>query len=172
MAQDFHAAFALGTDDKHIAAVDANGVALAAIQGFNRKLEKENVKLKAENATIKARLTALEKQTANHTRTQARLAALESRFERMFQARGVGEESGKRRTEEAETGEKGVPDSSSAITWADDSRPQPRWHGIVLGVQHSARARQLSPVPSQSGQTSGCLLRSSQNVRSIGPYAD
>ncbi|HRY47976.1 MAG TPA: tail fiber domain-containing protein [Candidatus Paceibacterota bacterium] len=39
MAQDFHAAFGLGSDDKHIAAVDANGVALAAIQGLNRKLE-------------------------------------------------------------------------------------------------------------------------------------
>jgi hypothetical protein len=39
MAQYFHAAFGLGTDDKHIATVDANGVALAAIQGLNRKLD-------------------------------------------------------------------------------------------------------------------------------------
>jgi cell division protein FtsB len=39
MAQDFHAAFGLGADDKHIATVGADGVALAAIQGLNRKLE-------------------------------------------------------------------------------------------------------------------------------------
>jgi hypothetical protein len=39
MAQDFHAAFGLGEDDKHIATVDAAGVALAAIQGLNEKLE-------------------------------------------------------------------------------------------------------------------------------------
>ncbi len=32
MAQDFHAAFGLGEDDKHISTVDAEGVALAAIQ--------------------------------------------------------------------------------------------------------------------------------------------
>jgi len=29
VAQDFHAAFGLGADDKHIATVDADGVALA-----------------------------------------------------------------------------------------------------------------------------------------------
>ena len=39
MAQDFHAAFAVGRDEKHITSVDADGVALAAIQGLNEKLE-------------------------------------------------------------------------------------------------------------------------------------
>ena len=39
MAQDFHAAFGVGPDDRHIATVDADGVALAAIQGLNQKLE-------------------------------------------------------------------------------------------------------------------------------------
>jgi hypothetical protein len=47
MAQDFHAAFAVGPDDKHISMVDADGVALAAIQGLNQKLERENAELKA-----------------------------------------------------------------------------------------------------------------------------
>jgi hypothetical protein len=41
VAQDFYSAFGLGADDKHIATVDADGVALAAIQGLNQKLEKE-----------------------------------------------------------------------------------------------------------------------------------
>jgi hypothetical protein len=34
------AAFGVGPDDKHITTVDAGGVALAAIQGLNQKLEK------------------------------------------------------------------------------------------------------------------------------------
>jgi hypothetical protein len=59
MAQDFHAAFGLGEDDKHIATVDADGVALAAIQGLNQKLENgmqkaetRVAKLEAENAEL------------------------------------------------------------------------------------------------------------------------
>jgi hypothetical protein len=56
MAQDFHAAFKLGTDERHIATVDADGVALAAIQGLNQKLEET----RAENAALKARLEKLE----------------------------------------------------------------------------------------------------------------
>lgn len=56
VAQDFHAAFGLGPDDKHIATVDADGVALAAIQGLNQKLEET----RAENAALKQRLAQLE----------------------------------------------------------------------------------------------------------------
>ena len=41
VAQDFQAAFGLGTDDKTIGTVDADGVALAAIQGLNQKLREE-----------------------------------------------------------------------------------------------------------------------------------
>lgn len=57
MAQDFHAAFGLnGADDKHIATVDADGVALAAIQGLNQKLEQKETEI----AELKARLEKLE----------------------------------------------------------------------------------------------------------------
>ena len=41
MAQDFREAFSLGHDEKHITSVDADGVALAAIQGLNEKLEEQ-----------------------------------------------------------------------------------------------------------------------------------
>jgi len=59
VAQDFHAAFQLnGDDDKHISTVDADGVALAAIQGLNQKLEK---KLKAHETEIAELKRALEK---------------------------------------------------------------------------------------------------------------
>jgi len=56
MAQDFYHAFNVGADDRHIATVDEDGVALAAIQGLNQKLEEE----KAENAELKARMEKLE----------------------------------------------------------------------------------------------------------------
>ena len=57
MAQDFHAAFGVGTDDKHIATVDADGVALAAIQGLNQKLEEKNARI----AELEKRLEKLER---------------------------------------------------------------------------------------------------------------
>jgi hypothetical protein len=57
MAQDFHAAFGLnGSDDKHISTVDESGVALAAIQGLNQKLEKEHAELKTRLDKIEQRL--------------------------------------------------------------------------------------------------------------------
>jgi hypothetical protein len=67
MAQDFYAAFNVGTDDKHISMVDADGVALAAIQGLNQKVEQDIVTLHselnrkdAEIQQLKQRLDALE----------------------------------------------------------------------------------------------------------------
>jgi uncharacterized protein YceH (UPF0502 family) len=68
MAQDFHAIFKIGTDEKHIAPIDEGGVAFAAIQGLNEKVEAgsresdERIqKLETENQELKQRLEALEK---------------------------------------------------------------------------------------------------------------
>lgn len=61
MAQDFYAAFNVGMDDKHIATVDEGGVALAAIQGLNQKLEQELKRRDAENAELKAQNDSLAK---------------------------------------------------------------------------------------------------------------
>lgn len=61
VAQDFYSIFNIGTDDKHIAPMDEGGVALAAIQGLNQKLESENAALRAENAALEQRLNRLEK---------------------------------------------------------------------------------------------------------------
>ena len=52
--------------------VDADGVALAAIQGLNQKLETELAQSRAENAGLQAQLQQL----------AARLAALEAAGER------------------------------------------------------------------------------------------
>jgi hypothetical protein len=57
MAQDFHNTFGLdGVDDKHISMVDEGGVALAAIQGLNQKLEEKDEEIQ----NLKLRLEKLE----------------------------------------------------------------------------------------------------------------
>ncbi len=65
VAQDFKATFGLGADDKSIATVDADGVALAAIQGLNQKVEEKESRIQAlekELATLKEMVTRLSKQ--------------------------------------------------------------------------------------------------------------
>jgi trimeric autotransporter adhesin len=71
VAQDFHAAFGLGGDSKAIATVDADGVALAAIQGLNHKVEMG--KQKAES--LEQRLAQKETEI---TELQQRLEKLEA----------------------------------------------------------------------------------------------
>jgi hypothetical protein len=62
MAQDFHAAFGLnGADDKHIATVDEEGVALAAIQGLNQKVEDQLKEKDAEIQDLKQSVADLKK---------------------------------------------------------------------------------------------------------------
>jgi hypothetical protein len=68
-AQDFHETFALGPDDRHIAPLDAAGVALAAIQGLNNRLEETDTvrrqndeDLETENEILAERLAQVEKQ--------------------------------------------------------------------------------------------------------------
>lgn len=56
MAQDFHAAFGVGEDDRHISAVDADGVALAAIKALYELTQRQAAEieaLKSEMAEIR-----------------------------------------------------------------------------------------------------------------------
>jgi len=52
VAQDFHAAFSLGMDDKHIATVDADGVALAAIQGLHEIVQEKDAEIQELKQTV------------------------------------------------------------------------------------------------------------------------
>ncbi|RME44904.1 MAG: hypothetical protein D6791_12080 [Chloroflexi bacterium] len=66
VAQDFYAAFGVGEDERHISTVDADGVALAAIQGLYQMLQAKDAEIAAQQeqiAALEARLAALE-QTA------------------------------------------------------------------------------------------------------------
>jgi len=63
MAQDFHAAFGLGMDERHISSVDADGVALAALQGLFEVVQEKSAlidELQSQNADLEKRLAALE----------------------------------------------------------------------------------------------------------------
>jgi hypothetical protein len=53
MAQDFHAAFHLGNDGKSIHSVDAEGVALSAIQGLNKLLQAKDKQITALEARVR-----------------------------------------------------------------------------------------------------------------------
>jgi hypothetical protein len=68
-AQDFFAAFALGSDNKHISTVDEGGVALAAIQQLCREGLKKDATIRRLQAQIEAQRSAGEIQ-------QARIAQL------------------------------------------------------------------------------------------------
>jgi hypothetical protein len=79
-AQDFQAAFRLGDGERTIATVDADGVALAAIQGLNAKLERELTEKTAQIealSTAAARMDAVEQRAA---RLERELAAIKSQL--------------------------------------------------------------------------------------------
>jgi endosialidase-like protein len=75
MAQDFQAAFGLnGEDDKHISLVDEGGVALAAIQGLNQKIEQQDRDKDAEIQTLKQQNDSLAKRLSELEATVRSLA--------------------------------------------------------------------------------------------------
>jgi len=85
MAQDFYAAFHLGPSDKSISTVDADGVALAAIQGLNARLDDKDREMAQRDSEIDAlrdKLAAQETQIAKQKteidRQKTRVAGLES----------------------------------------------------------------------------------------------
>lgn len=59
MAQDFHAAFALGVDDTSITTVDECGVALAAIQGLHAKISGQQAEIDRLRREHEAQCAAL-----------------------------------------------------------------------------------------------------------------
>ena len=63
MAQDFAAAFGVGEDEKFITSIDADGVALAAIQGLYEIVKEKDTRigeLEEHNERLEVRLAALE----------------------------------------------------------------------------------------------------------------
>jgi hypothetical protein len=76
MAQDFHAAFGVGEDDKHITTIDADGVALAAIQGLHQVILENAAVISAQQRQISdltTRLADLEEKLVAHDAQQIRI---------------------------------------------------------------------------------------------------
>ena len=63
VAQDFSAAFGVGEDNVSISTIDADGVALAAVQGLYEIVQEKDARiaaLEAQNADLQSRMAALE----------------------------------------------------------------------------------------------------------------
>lgn len=63
MAEDFYAAFGLGADDRHIAASDVAGVAVAAVQALSATVDSQRAELdelRRRNRDLEARLQRIE----------------------------------------------------------------------------------------------------------------
>ncbi|MCI0534840.1 MAG: tail fiber domain-containing protein [Verrucomicrobiales bacterium] len=79
MAQDFKAAFDVGSDEKHIATIDADGVAFAAIQGLHELLREKDEQI----ATLRRQLVESKMEIADAQQSLSiRLAALEKGMSR------------------------------------------------------------------------------------------
>jgi len=77
MAQDFYAAFRLGESDKSIDTVDADGVALAAIQGLNTLLAEGDAKAAARLDEKDREILALREEIAQQSKNkEAQISAL------------------------------------------------------------------------------------------------
>ena len=74
-AQDFQAAFGLSRDDKTIASGHVEGVALAAIQGLNVKLEQREAALRAEVQAKDTEIAAVKRELAELRTAQHREVA-------------------------------------------------------------------------------------------------
>ena len=82
VAQDFKAAFNLGADDKHISTVDADGVALAAIQGLYQLMlekDKQNEEKDRKIEQLARKLEEIESQLAEVRRDARRQRATRRR---------------------------------------------------------------------------------------------
>jgi len=85
MAQDFHAAFGLGEDDRHISTTDAEGVALAAIQELYRDSLAKDAKIASLTAEMQ-KLKAVERQV---NALAARLSQIEPGVTPLLQAKAT-----------------------------------------------------------------------------------
>ena len=77
MVQHFHEAFGLGIKETSIATVDADGVALAAIQGLHQLVKEKDGKIEAQQheiAELRTELDAVKRAVAQLISGNARVA--------------------------------------------------------------------------------------------------
>ena len=79
MAEDFHALFGLGPDDRSISGVDRSGVGFAAVQALARRVQEREKASAANQAEIERNAKSLKQQQARLEALERRLQALETR---------------------------------------------------------------------------------------------
>ncbi len=78
MAQDFYATFGLGVDDKTIAEIDKSGIAIAAIQGLNAKVDAKDQKINELTDVVASQASTIEDQADMIAELTARMERLEA----------------------------------------------------------------------------------------------
>ena len=81
MAQDFYAAFGLGADDRHITTIDADGVALAAIQGLYKLLKEKDKLITSQKREIQNLRAQVQRQQARLKEQQTEISQLKRHLE-------------------------------------------------------------------------------------------
>lgn len=81
MAEAFHDAFGLGQSAERINTVDADGVAMAAIQGLSEKLNDAHDEIKDLESEVASKDDRIESLEAEQDRLQERLNVIETRIE-------------------------------------------------------------------------------------------
>jgi len=89
MAGDFQEAFGVGGDSESIATVDADGVALAAIQGLSEELDDAREELAAKEDTIAKQADRIDDLEAENARLRERNTKLEARLDRIETHLGI-----------------------------------------------------------------------------------
>lgn len=84
MAEDFHAMFGLGPDDKHINPTDLAGVSLAAAKALVTRFEAQQLRIDAQQA----RIDALKTELAQARRERKAMASLSRRIEALEASHG------------------------------------------------------------------------------------
>jgi hypothetical protein len=81
MAQDFHAAFGLGSDERKISSLDLAGAALAAIQALDTQVKAQAVQLDAKDAEIAKLQAVLREQQVRLENMETTVTALAAMME-------------------------------------------------------------------------------------------
>lgn len=82
-SQDFHSAFAIGDDDKHINTADIQGVALAAIKGLYQVVQQKDIRLQKQEAKLQeqeVKIAQLQKQGAEIAQLQKQMDVLKAQL--------------------------------------------------------------------------------------------
>ena len=86
MAQDFFAAYKLGEDERHIATIDSDGVALAAIKGLHDLVRQQAAELAGQRGELRELKEKLVGAVEENAKLLGRLEAIEKSLEQLKKA--------------------------------------------------------------------------------------